>query len=63
MSLRKDKTVLENTLLNIMEKSMELQKKVLDTYISIGHNGLNKEALKHIDILAGDLKKLSEAMT
>lgn len=62
MSLRKDKTILENTLLNLMDKTIELQNKLLDTYISIAHSPVSKEALKSIDETVGELKKLSEMM-
>lgn len=51
MSVRRDKTVIENHLLNIMEKTIEIQKVTLDLYAKMGRSAVSKEELQHLSKL------------
>jgi len=62
MSIRRDKTVIENNLLTIMEKLIVLMHLSLDCYMRMNKTSLRKLDLLKLDETAGEIKKFTEMM-
>lgn len=62
MSIRRNKTVIENNLLTIMEKLATLLNQTLECYIKINNSSISKGDLKLLDMKMGEVKTLTEMM-
>lgn len=63
MSIVKHKTFIENQILNIMDKLLELMNKTIDVYRNINNASVRKKELKELEKLASQMANMTKKLT